>query len=127
MTKSIDLAWIVVKDFKQAVKFYTETVGLNLLKMNEQYGWAELQGPDGGAMLGISAEQAGNPYKAGQNACLTLTVDDLEKTRDSFLQKGAKFIGDIQEVPGHVRLLMGIDGDGNHFQLAQMLSFENLS
>ena len=118
----MDLAWIVVKDFKEAVKFYTETVGLSLLKINEEYGWAELQGPDGGAMLGIAAEANENSFKAGHNACLTFTVENLEKTRDLFLQKGAKFVGDIQEIPGHVRMLMGIDTDGNHFQLAQLLT-----
>lgn len=121
MTKSFDLAWIVVKDIKKAVKFYTETVGLKLLKLHEEFGWAELQGPNGGAMLGIAQENANDPYKAGTNACLTFTVENLEISRDSFLQKGAKFIGEIIEVPGHVKMLTGVDGDGNHFQLAQML------
>jgi predicted enzyme related to lactoylglutathione lyase len=121
MTKSFDLAWIVVKDIKKAVKFYTETVGLKLLELHEEFGWAELQGPDGGAMLGIAQENGNDPYKAGTNACLTFTVENLEKSRDSFLQKGATFIGEIIEVPGHVKMLTGVDGDGNHFQLAQML------
>jgi predicted enzyme related to lactoylglutathione lyase len=121
MTKSFDLAWIVVKDLKEAVKFYTETVGLKLLELHEEFGWAELQGPNGGAMLGIAQENDNDPYKAGTNACLTFTVENLEKSRDSFLAKGAKFVGEIIEVPGHVKMLTGVDGDGNHFQLAQML------
>ena len=121
MTKSFDLAWIVVKDIKQAVKFYTETVGLKLLQLDEKFGWAELQGPDGGAMLGIAQESDNDPYKAGTNACLTFTVENLEKSRDFFLQKGAKFVGEIIEVPGHVKMLTGVDGDGNHFQLAEVL------
>lgn len=120
-TESFDLAWIVVKDFKKAVKFYTETVGLKLLKASEEYGWAELQGPDGGAMLGIATESKETPLKAGQNACLTFTVKNIEKAQASMHKKAAKFLGEIREVPGHVRLLMGIDADGNHFQLAQML------
>jgi predicted enzyme related to lactoylglutathione lyase len=121
MIKSIDLAWIVVKDFKKAVKFYTETVGLKLLKVSEEYGWAELQGQDGGAMLGIATEQSENPLKPGHNACLTLTVEDIEEAQKSMQNKGAKLLGEIQEISGHVRLLMGIDADGNYFQLAQML------
>ena len=121
MTQSFDLAWIVVKDIKEAVKFYTETVGLKLLKLDEEFGWAELQGPSGGAMLGIAQENDKDPIKAGNNACLTFTVKDLEKSRDSFLQKGAKFLGEIMEIPGHVKLLTGVDADGNHFQLAEVL------
>jgi len=122
MTQSFDLAWIVVKDLKKAVKFYTETVGLKLNSVHEEFGWAELEGPKGGARLGIAQENDQDPIKAGGNACVTFTVENLEKSRDSFLKKGAKFLGDIMEVPGHVKLLTGVDADGNHFQLAQMLS-----
>jgi predicted enzyme related to lactoylglutathione lyase len=122
MTQSFDLAWIVVKDFKKAVKFYTETVGLQIKTVDEEFGWAELQGPNGGAMLGIAVENDKDPIKAGANACLTFTVENLEKSRDFFLKKGAKFLGDIVEVPGHVKMLTGVDADGNHFQLAQILS-----
>lgn len=119
--KSFGLAWIVVKDFKKAIKFYTETVGLKLLKVTEEYGWAEFQGHEDGARLGISAENAENPIKAGQNACPTFTVEDIVKAKESLHKKGAKFLGGIHEVPGHVRLLTGVDADGNHFQLVQML------
>jgi predicted enzyme related to lactoylglutathione lyase len=122
MTQSFDLAWIVVKDLKKAVQFYTETVGLKLLNLHEELGWAELQGPNGGAKIGIGVENDKDPIKAGANACLTFTVENLEKSRDSFLQKGANFLGEIMEIPGHVKLLTGVDADGNHFQLAQMLS-----
>jgi predicted enzyme related to lactoylglutathione lyase len=73
MTQSLDLAWIVVKDLKKAVKFYTETVGLKLLELHEEFGWAELQGPDGGARLGIGVENDKDPIKAGTNACVTFT------------------------------------------------------
>jgi len=120
-TKSFDLAWIVVKDLKKAVKFYTETAGLKLLKASEEHGWAELQCHESGAMLGIAVQQKENILKAGQNACVTFTVDDIEKAKKDLKKKGAKILGDIQEVPGHVRLLMVVDIDGNHFQLAQML------
>ena len=46
---SMDLAWIVVKDLKQAIQYYTETVGLKLMVYDEKFGWAELQGHNGGA------------------------------------------------------------------------------
>ena len=121
MIKSFDLAWIVVKDFKKAVKFYTETIGFKLLTSSEEHGWAELQGQDG-AMLGIATEQSENPLKAGQNACVTFTVENIEKSKKSMGKQGVKFLGDIREVPGHVRLLMGVDADGNHFQLAELLN-----
>jgi predicted enzyme related to lactoylglutathione lyase len=120
--KSMDLAWIVVKDFEKAVKFYTETVGLKVQVISEEHGWAELQGPDGGAVLGIAKERSENFWKSGHNACPTFTVENLEKAQESMSKKGTKFLGGVQEVPGHVRLIMGVDADGNHFQLAQVLN-----
>lgn len=122
-TKSFSLAWIVVKDLKKAVKFYTETAGLKLLKVSEEHGWAELQGHEDGAMLGIATMQKECPLLAGQNACVTLTVDDIKKAKEDLHKKGVKFLGDIHEIPGHVKLLMAVDPDGNHFQLVQMLNF----
>ena len=49
-TNSIDLVWIVVKDFKNAVKFYTEVAGLKVVEMKEEWGWA-------GNFKGIKAKE----------------------------------------------------------------------
>jgi hypothetical protein len=37
------------------------------------------------------------------------------------IKKQVKMLGEMMEVPGHVKLQMFQDSDGNHFQLAQML------
>lgn len=118
--KSLGLAWIVVKDFKKAVQFYTEVVGLKLIAMHEEFPWAELEGYEGGAKLGISGE--GDGFKAGDNACVTFTVESIEQAREELLAKGATCVGEIQEVPGHVKLQMVVDPDGNHVQLVEEIS-----
>lgn len=115
----LELAWIIVKDFKQAVKFYTEVVGLKLIEMVEEMGWAELEGHKGGARLGIMQTQP--DFKPGQNAFVTFTVDDLEQTIEELKEKGAHCVGQIEEVPGHVKIQMVVDSDGNHFQMVQKL------
>jgi predicted enzyme related to lactoylglutathione lyase len=121
--KSMDLAWIPVNDLKKAVKFYTETVGLKLKELDEQFGWAELEGNNGGARIGISQmNPSENEVRPGQNAVLTFTVHSLEKAISDLLAKGAKLIGDVQEVPGHVKLQTVFDVDGNRFQLVEVLS-----
>lgn len=121
MIQSIDLSWIVVQDLKQALKFYTETLGLKLVEYHEEYGWAELQGHNGGSFLGIAQVNAQFPDKPGQNACVTLTVADLEQSISSLKKKGAKCINGIEEVPGHVKMQRIQDADGNLFQLVQKL------
>lgn len=128
--KSIELAWIVVKDFKAAVKFYTEVVGLKLVEMNEEWGWAELAGHDGeGMKLGIAQQnpKCDEPVQPGHNAVLTFTVDNLEKENKNLLKQGIKLIGPIQEVPGHVKLQTVRDTEGNYFQLVEKISESHCS
>ena len=121
-TKSIELIWIVVKDLKKAVKFYTETAGLKLDVMSEEFGWAELHGHQGGTRLGIAEEKdEPNTIKSGHNACVTLTVENLDKALKDLKANHAKCIGDIQEIPGHVKMQMVSDTDGNIFQVVEKL------
>lgn len=120
-TKSMELAWIVVKDLKKAVDFYVNVVGLQLLELNEEFKWAELQGKEGGAKVGIGEMNEEGGFEAGENAFLTFTVDDIFQARSYVEAKGAQFIGEIEEIPGHVRMLMVMDLDGNRFQFVQKL------
>lgn len=115
----MDLSWIVVKDLKKALNFYIEVMGLKLMEVNEEFGWAELQGHEGGARLGIA--QMDSTLQAGENACVTMTVENIEKALDSLLKKGAELIGEVQEIPGHVKMQMAKDHDGNHLQLVEVL------
>lgn len=127
-TKSIDLVWIVSNDVKAAIKFYTEIVGLKLKEFDEQFGWAELEGPAGGVRLGIAQKQQNSEcessydHQPGQNAVMTFTVASIEKAISEMSAKGAKMVGDVLEVPGHVKLQTAIDTDGNHFQLVEVLA-----
>lgn len=122
--KSMDLAWIVVNDLKKAIKFYTETIGLKLMECNEQFGWAELEGNEGGARIGLAQTQlkCGEDIQPGQNAIPTFTVGSLEKAIAELIKKGTTLIGTVQEVPGHVKLQTVSDIDGNRFQLVEVLT-----
>lgn len=121
--KSMDLVWIVVNDVKKAIAFYTETVGLQLKEFNEEHGWAELEGAHGGARLGIAqnCSKTNDQVQPGQNAVMTFTVKNLQEAAADMLKKGAKFLGDIEEVPGHVKMQTVQDVDGNRFQLVEVL------
>ena len=122
--KSMDLAWIVVNDLKKAVQFYTETVGLKLMKIEEKWGWAELEGPQGGARIGIAQKSpmSQDNVETGQNAVLTFTVNSLETAIADLLKRGTKLEGPVQEVPNHVKMQTVVDTDGNRFQLVQLLN-----
>lgn len=119
--EGIYLSWIVVKDIRQAIKFYTEVVGLELKEFHEEFCWAELAGP-GGSILGIGEESPEPPMRPGTNAVVTITVADIKKARAHFVEKGAKLVGDIVEIPHHVKMQTFFDPDGNTMQLVETLS-----
>lgn len=87
---------------------------------HEEFGWAELKGKDG-SLLGIAGEDQENPLKAGSNAVVTVSVDDIEIAKTHFSKLGAKLVGETIEVPGHVKVQTFMDTDGNTLQLVQEL------
>lgn len=120
--KSLDLVWIVVADLQRAVRYYTEIVGLQVDSIDINFGWAELSGVDGGAVLGIAQKNDQDNMEPGSNGVIALNVDDLVATKAEMVKKGnVTFIGDIMEIPGHVKLQTCEDIDGNRFQLAEQL------
>lgn len=120
-TKGIYLAWIVVNDFKSAIKFYTEVLGMEVKDLNEEFGWAELAGQGSeGARLGIAQSDGHNDVLPGQNAVVTMTVDHLDTSIAEFKKKGVKLIGDVMDIPGHVKMQLCQDKDSNHFQIVEM-------
>jgi predicted enzyme related to lactoylglutathione lyase len=119
--KSIDLAWISTKDMKKAKAFFADKLGLKIISDSPEYGWMEFTGSECGASLGVGQDTKECDVKAGQNAIVTFTVDDIEKTKADLKAKGVTIVGDIMEVPGHVKLLYIKDEDGNLFHLAQPL------
>lgn len=121
--KSIDLAWITVKDMKKAKSFFVETLGMEIAESNENYNWLELKGFKGGMTLGVAeAHDECSDEKPGSNAVVTLSVDDIVKTKKELELKGVKFVGEILEVPHHVKMVTFLDFDGNKFQLAEDIS-----
>lgn len=119
-----NLSWIVVADLDEAQHFYVDILGFKLLERSDDIGWLELQGKDGGTKLGIAL--VNGPVNAwrlplGSNSIMTLQVDDLERVKKAWEQMYMQFIGKIVEIPGHVKLALFVDKDGNKFQLVQDL------
>ena len=77
--KKIELAWVVVADFNRAKAFYTGVLGLSLHESNDEYGWLEVMGTEGGAALGIARGDGHGPIGVGQNAVVTMTVENLDE------------------------------------------------
>jgi predicted enzyme related to lactoylglutathione lyase len=120
--KSIQMVWIVVADIGKAIRYYTDVMGMTLKAYDEEMGWAEFGGEeDGGAYLGVAQVNPNHPGKPGQNAVVCINVDNVVAARAELELKGARLLGEIQEVPGHVKLQTLMDLDGNVFQIAEVL------
>ncbi|NDD53557.1 VOC family protein [bacterium] len=125
LIKTMGLAWVSVKDVAQAKQFFVETLGLTMASGSDEYGWMELVAADQGFRLGVGAcHDAGQPVQPGNNAVVTMTVDDVVAAKKTLEGRGVQFVGDIVEVPGHVKMIFFKDVDGNYFHLVQMLSVE---
>jgi len=112
----IMLSWYPTKDLETAKKFYSEVLGLK--KAFEMPSWVEFSPAEGAPAIGLSANPANTQQ---QGATVVLKVDDIERVFEELTQRGVKFEGGVDEVPGIVRLASFRDPFGNRLQLAQLL------
>ncbi len=119
--QGIQLVWIVVDDLEKSIRFYTDVLGYTILQDSREMGWMELScGND--MRLGIAQKNDMDQIPAGSNAIITMTVSDISKAIEEISRKGVKLIGEMIEIPGHVKMQTIQDLDGNKLQLVQMLS-----
>lgn len=117
--KRVSLSWIGVSDFAKAQDFFVKTLGLKVSEKQEEYKWLELQGKDGGAVLGVGQANPSMGMPAGVNAVVTFVVDDYEKSKKELEVKGIQFFGEVAGCPGVPRMICFKDPDGNMFQLVE--------
>ena len=91
---------------------------MKIKEFHKDYRWAEFSGP-GGTVLGVGEEGAECTVKSGSNAVVTIAVKDLDEAIAHFVKKGATLVGEVVEVPGHVKMQTFLDLDRNTLQLVQ--------
>lgn len=120
--KSFGLAWISISDVAKTKDFFANKLGLTIASETAEYGWIELKATNGNFLLGAGEYKDFGPIKPGQNAVLTMDVDDIVAAQAELISKGVAIEGDIIEIPGHVKMLFFKDTDNNCFQLVEDLS-----
>ena len=117
------VAWYAVSDLERAKKFYGDVLGMK--KTFEMQGWAEFGHAEGAASVGLNAAPRGEDAPkpgADSGATVVLRVDDIEKKERELTARGVRFEGQIEEVPGVVKIATFRDPDGNRLQLCQVLA-----
>ena len=111
-------AALAVSDYGKALAWYRDVLGLKVVFELETWGWAQLQSPVDGLLIGIGQSEE---VKTGGGATLTFTVKDIEAARAYLEGEGVRFDGEISQVEDMVRLTTFYDPDGNALMLAQQL------
>jgi catechol 2,3-dioxygenase-like lactoylglutathione lyase family enzyme len=106
--------WFWTRDLDRAVAFYTEVLGLRLLRRDGDE-WAELDA--GPVRLGLHG--AGERAEPPTGGTLALRVEDLDASRLALEERGVTFDAYIGEVEGRARFASFADPDGNALQLIE--------
>lgn len=111
-------AALEVGDYDRALAWYRDVLGFDVVFELKEWGWAQLQSPVDGLLVGIGQAEE---VKAGGGATLTFTVHDIDAARASLEAEDVRFDGETRQVEDMVRLATFYDPDGNALMLAQQL------
>jgi CreA protein len=111
-------AAISVSDYARSLAWYRDVLGFQVVFELESWGWAQLQTPVPGLLVGIGESEE---VKHGGGATLTFTVEDIDAARATLEGEGVRFDGPTSPVEDMVRLATFFDPDGNALMLAQQL------
>lgn len=119
MIKAVKFVSIPVRDQEQALAFYTEKLGFQILTdqpFDGKQRWIELRIP-GGETKVVLFTPAGQEDRIGTFANFTFTTDDLERTHQELTARGVVFTAAPTKQPwGHFAKFK--DLDGNEFVLS---------
>ncbi len=113
MLGRVEQVWFWVGDMDRAVAFYTDALGLALLRRHGDE-WAELDA--GPVRLALHGGATGERAPGGT---VVFEVEDLDAARFAMEIRGAVFDERSGEVEGLARFASFTDPDGNRMQLIE--------
>ena len=107
---------IFVSDLGQAVRFYSETLGFEVLLEDAEFGYASFH--TGSARLAVAATE--EKALIGRHTGVGFAVDDLAVTHQALTERGVTFSMPPEEQPWGGFTALFLDPDGNSFYLDQV-------
>ena len=108
----VDHIYYWTRDLDRALAFYTDVVGLPLVRRDGNE-WAELDG--GPVRIALHGTEEEHPA----SGTVVLRVDDLDAMRWTLEGRGAVFDSYVGEVEGLARFATFRDPDGNPIQIIE--------
>ena len=127
MTQHIALFTITVRDYDEAIAFYTQKLGFELVEDADLGGgkrWVRVRprGSEGVAMLLARAatpeQEASVGRQAGGRVFVFLETDDFARDHAALVARGVSFVREPEEEP-YGRVAVFEDLYGNRFDLIQ--------
>jgi predicted enzyme related to lactoylglutathione lyase len=113
--RGIDQVYYWAADMDRAVAFYSDVLGLPLVRRSGD-AWAEFDG--GTIRLALHGVREGQPVPLG-GATAVFEVDDLDEARRTLEGRGVAFDQHVGEVEGYARFASFLDPDANTLQLIE--------
>jgi predicted enzyme related to lactoylglutathione lyase len=105
-----------VSDLDRSIAWYGEVLGCTFLYRADEIGWCEMATAFPGVNIGLGLRE---DITQGGGATNVFEVEDIIAAKAHLDAHGVKQDGDIQHIPGLVRLLTFFDPDGNAFMFSQ--------
>ena len=105
-----------VTDLDSSISWYEKILGCALLYRVDDIGWCEMQTHMNGVRIGLSQNQS---VVQGGGATNVWSVANIEAAKAHLDAHDVRQDGDIQHIPGLVKLLTFFDPDGNAMMLAE--------
>jgi predicted enzyme related to lactoylglutathione lyase len=107
-----------VTNLDSSIKWYANVLGFTLLYRADEIGWCEMSTHMAGVNVGLSQNQS---VPQGGGTTNVWAVKDIEAAKAELDRHDVRQDGDIQTIPGLVRLLTFYDPDGNAMMLSESL------
>jgi predicted enzyme related to lactoylglutathione lyase len=107
-----------VSNLDASLAWYEKVLGFRLLNRVDEIGWCELSTDVPGVTVGLAQSES---VPQGGGATNVWSVADIDQAKAHLDAHGVKQDGDIQHVPGLVKLITFFDPDGNAMMFAQPL------
>lgn len=105
-----------VRDMVASIAWYERVILCELLYRADEIGWCELRTPMAGVNIGLSQVE---DVVQGGGATNVFEVEDIVAAKAHLDAERVRQDGEIQHIPGLVRLLTFYDPDGNTFMFSQ--------
>jgi CreA protein len=106
---------IGVRNLDDAIAWYRDMLGFEVIYKLEEMGWCELKTSMNGVSIGVG--QSEEPKTEGTTP--VFGVRDIEAARSHLESNGVRFDGETQVIPDMVKLATFYDPDGNPWMLAE--------